>query len=150
LHKNPQLLPSHVATPFVGGVAQGEHDAPHEVMLVLLTQVPPQRWYPATHVNPQAPPVHVGIAFGGAVHATLHEPQKSGFVFVSTQSAPQRVGVLPPQPLEHPKLEPITVHTGVAPEQTRPHMPQSTAVERSTSHPVAAMPSQSANPAAHV
>jgi hypothetical protein len=42
-HVKPQLVPSHVAVEFAGGV-HAEHDEPHVAVALLLTHTPPQLW----------------------------------------------------------------------------------------------------------
>ena len=46
----PHLFPSHVAMPFMG-TGQGAQDVPQVAGSLLLTQVAPQRWYPAWQVT---------------------------------------------------------------------------------------------------
>lgn len=53
MHENPQLVPSHVAVEFAGGV-HAEQLAPQLLTLVLLTHAPEQLWKPPL----QAPWTH--------------------------------------------------------------------------------------------
>jgi hypothetical protein len=47
----PQLVPSHVAAPFVGA-GQAVHElVPHDPVEALLEQVLPHRWVPAVHAQ---------------------------------------------------------------------------------------------------
>lgn len=60
----PQLVPLHVAEPF-GSPGHAEQDeVPHELMLELLAQEPPHRWYPELQLIPQLVPLQVGDPFG--------------------------------------------------------------------------------------
>ncbi len=52
LQVNPQLVPSHVAVPFMG-VEHAVHDVPHEFGLVFCWQVPLQSWLPLAHTPEQ-------------------------------------------------------------------------------------------------
>lgn len=148
LHATPHEVPSQVAVPFVGA-GQAAQSPPQVLGLVLSAHTAPQRWNPGLQLNPQPLPAHVGLAFAGAVQLIAHEPQWLGSVVRSTQLIPQRVGVAPPQPLEHAKVDPLPEQTGVAPLQATPHAPQLVALPRSTSQPFAAAASQSAKPGSH-
>ena len=56
---------SQAAMPLEVGAGQAVHDvAPHELVLVLATQTPAQRWNPALHAVPHVLDVHVATAFG--------------------------------------------------------------------------------------
>jgi len=67
-------VPSQVAPALAGGT-HGRQLAPHEPVLVLLAQAPPQRWVPVTQLKSQPPPLHTGTPLGGgtqSAHAVPH------------------------------------------------------------------------------
>jgi hypothetical protein len=47
----PHEVPSHVAVPPTGG-GHALHDVPQVLGSLLLTQLPPQTWYPLAHCSP--------------------------------------------------------------------------------------------------
>jgi hypothetical protein len=67
LHVKPQLVPSHVAIAFAGGMHCVQL-VPHDCVEVLSAQVPPQSWKPPLHVKPHVAPSHIAIAFAGGTH----------------------------------------------------------------------------------
>ena len=44
LQLKPQAPEVHVAVALAGGAGQGEHEVPHDAVLVLLRHCVPQRW----------------------------------------------------------------------------------------------------------
>lgn len=97
LQVNPQVVPSHVAAPFIG-VAHGVHELPHELGLSLGWQVPLQSWVPIGQtplhdwldemhmpahsfmsdgqVPPHCVPSHVAAPPVGTEHAVQLDPQE--------------------------------------------------------------------------
>jgi hypothetical protein len=101
---------------------------------------------PALHVIAQVPPAHALDALARTSHTAPHIPQCALLVLVSTQ-APEQLLCPIAQPLVHMPV--IASQLGVAPEHTRPHVPQWEGDESEASQPFAAIPSQSAKPGAH-
>jgi hypothetical protein len=68
-------VPSQVAEPPVG-CTHALHDVvPQLPTSLLLTHLPPQRWYPVAHDNAQLPPTHCAAPWGSvgqAVHDIPH------------------------------------------------------------------------------
>jgi hypothetical protein len=157
-HTDPHVPPLQRAFAF-GGVAhalpqleQLLADVPRLVSHPSKT-VPLQSPNPLLHANPHRPAVHVAIAFARAAHAVAHVPQFDTELRRSTSHPFAALPSQSPNPAEHP----VTAHVpathadiALARSQVRPHIPQfAGAVERSVSHPFAALPSQSPNPASH-
>ena len=147
LHTN--LVPEQTYEPLARQLLVPEvHGAPS----VPATQTPPQETKPLLHDEPQVPAVQVAVAPIGALQACPHPPQFATLVEVSAQAPAQSVGAEPPQTLTQPKesgVVPAGAHTGVAPRQPTPQLPQCAGCERSASQPFAGLPSQSAKPTAH-
>jgi len=71
-----QLVPSQLTVPPVGAVHGVPHVvAPQLLTSLLLTQTPPQAWYPRAHDRPHVPPVHVAVPFGSVGHFLQVVPQ---------------------------------------------------------------------------
>jgi hypothetical protein len=129
LHVIPQLVPSHVAVPFVGTghavhevipqpitLVLGTHAAPHWCEPAGHTQLMPDCTKPALHVIPQLVPSHVAVPFAGTGHA-VHEviPQLLTLVF-ETHIPEHRC-----RPIGHWHAPATHV---CPPMQRRPHIPQ--------------------------
>ena len=63
-------MPSQPATAFAGGGAQGVHEAPHVVGLVLDTQADPQRWCPAGQLGMHVPALQRALPPAGGGQST--------------------------------------------------------------------------------
>lgn len=139
------------------------HDSPHipqfDVSLAVLVShpsaaLPLQLSHGLVHMYPQVPPMQLRVAFAGDGQTFMHAPQFERFVAVlishpspavALQSSYPMLQEKPHAPIEHVRL----AFGRVA--HTVPQAPQLSRLERvSTSHPFAADPSQSANPALHV
>jgi hypothetical protein len=82
----PQLWPSHVAVPPVGGV-HGAHDMPQLAGNLLSTHRPSQTWKPPLHVRPQVwPAVHVPSPFGGVPQSVAVQQPPMGTQVASGQA----------------------------------------------------------------
>jgi hypothetical protein len=101
---------------------------------------------PALHVIAHEPPAHALDALARTSQTAPHIPQCALLVLVSTHAPEQLLWPIA-QPLAH--IPVIASQLGVAPEHTRPHVPQLDGEESEASQPFAALPSQSAKPAAH-
>jgi hypothetical protein len=101
---------------------------------------PLQSPQPMSHARTQAPLVQLGVAWF-VLHALPQPPQWFASVLMLAQVPPgQRVS-----PAAQPLTQPVVgSHAGVPPVQRIPQAPQFMVVERSTSHPSASMPLQSA------
>ena len=98
---------------------------------------------PGLHTNPHAPPAHVAVVLGAAAHRRPHIPQLFTSVCKSTQLAPHVVCMHEPTHVPFEQTWPEA--------QRLPQRPQwFTSVAVLDSHPLAALASQSAKPAAHV
>jgi hypothetical protein len=133
----------------------GAHATPHppqcaRAVVTLVSQplaaLPSQSPKPALQASPHAPDMHVAEALAGAGHTLPQRPQ----LLTSDASKTQRPAHIVVGDMH------TVVHVGVAPEHTwpvahaRPHAPQWAVLVRvSVSQPLAALPSQSANPARH-
>lgn len=138
LHTNAHAPALQVAVA-PGGTGHGAQRLPQLAAEASLRHALPHAWNPGSHWKPHALAVHVALAFAGAAgQGAAQPPQFAGSLVVSTHAAPQRSGVAPPQPLEHAPL----AHTGVAPEHMRSQTPQSLALPRLASQPLAGRPSQ--------
>lgn len=115
--------------------------APQLLRSVLVSTQRPPHSIPLVHRH--EPPVHCW----SARHDRPHIPQWDAEVCVSTQAIPHKV-CAPVHALEH--IPVIASHRGVAPEHALLHRPQWAVDESDASHPLAALLSQSAKPAAHV
>jgi hypothetical protein len=103
---------------------------------------------PASHTSPHAPIRHARVAWTPAAHAMPHMPQWFASDCGSTHSAPHRSCPLA-QPVPHTSAPSVVrVQSGVPPAHAMPHMPQFELPLSAASQPLAALVSQSANPAA--
>ena len=155
LHANPQLPAAHVARPFIGTV-HARSQAPQCCTSVCAsTQLIAHRvlaipLHPLTHAY--CPPASWQSG-DGSMHRVPHRPQLPGeprsashpLPGFPSQSAKPALQVKPQVPIAHVGV----AFAGVA--HARAHIPQcATVVRVSTSHPLLASPSQSANPVLHV
>jgi len=116
---------------------------------------PSQLSAPVLQAKPQAPVRQAGVAFGGAEeHAVLHPPQ---WLASASKSASQPLAGSPsqsPRLASHTKPHWPLRHVGLAyagSAQLLAHEPQRVgSLSRSVSQPLAGLPSQSSQPAAHV
>jgi hypothetical protein len=92
-------------------------------------------------VTRHVPITHAGVPVGDA-HARAHAPQFERLVLRLAQIPPGQSISLETHPLEQAPPE----HMGVAPEQTRPHIPQLAAESKRASQPLASAMSQLPNP----
>jgi len=82
----PQIWPSHVAVPPVGGV-QGAHDMPQLAGDLLSTHWPLQTWKPPSHVRLHAcAAVQVPVPFAGAPQSALVQQPPVGTQVASGQA----------------------------------------------------------------
>ena len=136
-----------MAVPFATA-GQGAHRAPQVAGTSSEAQSEPQAWKSSSQLTPQVDSTQVGEPFAGSLHTFGHDPQCSGSLVVSTHSSPHSVEVGAEHVLEHWRLAPCPVHSGVAPVHAVVQLPQCAAVVISVSQPLVALPSQFARPSA--
>ncbi len=85
--------PSQVAVA-LAGAAHGEQDDPHVAVALLLTQTPPQLWWPALQAETvHAPDEHAAVA-SGSKQPRPHRPQ---FALLVCRFVSQPLAALPSQ-----------------------------------------------------
>ena len=108
-----------------------------------LAGLPSQSAKPALHTMPHAPAAHVAVALARAGHALPQRPQWAAWVATLTHAAPHAT-----RPVAQLVAHAPALHTMPAPH-ARPQAPQwAPLFMRSTSQPLAAARSQSAQPVA--
>jgi hypothetical protein len=142
-HWKPQLTPLHVGAAFATA-GHGEHEPPHVAGFMLLTHALPHAWKPAWHWKRQLPTSQLDVPLGTSGQLVLHPPQWVGDVCGSTHWFPHSVGAFGAQPVVHVKPAAVGAQFGAPAPHTALHVPQWVASERSVSHPLLALPSQSA------
>jgi len=141
----PQASVVQMALP-LATAGQGVHRAPQVATTSSEAQAGPQAWKSSSQLRPQVDATQVGEPLAGSLHSFVHDPQCSGSLVESTHSSPHSVGVGAAHLLEHWRLDPCAVHSGVAPVQAVVQLPQCAAVVVSVSQPLVALPSQFALP----
>jgi hypothetical protein len=109
VHAIPQLIPSHVATPFVGIGQAVQEDVPHELVEELLAQALAQTCCMEGHaqaLETQVAPV---------THAVAQVPQCAGLLVVLTSHPSEGVALQSAKPVLHDAMAHIELmHAGVA------------------------------------
>jgi hypothetical protein len=115
--------------------------------------IPLQSAAPLLHMKPHMRPLHVRVAFVGLGHEFPHAPHEAGSSRLASHPFDGFESQLP-NPAAHCSPHVLIAHVAVAWAafaHTNVQLPQrSGSLRVSTSHPFAALPSQSANPDAHV
>ncbi len=117
LHESPQVVPLHVAVPFVS-VGHGEHEVPQELTLVSRTHCPPHMCVPGSHAMPQLDPLQVATALLAVGHAEHEEPHESTLSF-GRQEPPHRC-----DPWSHATPHVPPLQTAMPPETPGQVVPQ--------------------------
>jgi hypothetical protein len=82
-HAGTHEVPSHVTVPPVGCWQLVHEVVPQLPMSLLLTHLPPQRWYPVWQARLQTPPAHWAAPLGSVGHAVHEGPQPVGSLSVA-------------------------------------------------------------------
>lgn len=68
------MVPSQVTPPPVGAAHSAQDVVPQLVTRLLLTQRPPQVWYPTLQAMPHTPPTHWGVPLGSVEQTVQDAP----------------------------------------------------------------------------